>query len=312
MSTSSYLLRIEGVNLASFVFDTRDLSTTRGGSLMLLNAVRAAKLKLECLIGRSNVRVLSQGASSGLFAIEITDPVTVAASVRDALRDGYKYCTFVVDVVANSGEFRRDIEALYAANRWRQMQASSLAVPRRITQGSMAKPACALDGIRPAVRDNNHGAPNRGQDKESFISDAVLARRNYGQNAKQRFYVRILGRVAKRETDLEKKGKITSVALPSFAKDFETIATQNGNPLDGKLAVFYADGNHFGKKQTEHCTDSERQIAFDEFLRFRRESFLTDFILTEISNIEKREWRTTALEKETEVEIRFETLLWGG
>ena len=34
-----YYLRVEGVNLAHFVYDTQDLSTVRGGSLLLLRAV---------------------------------------------------------------------------------------------------------------------------------------------------------------------------------------------------------------------------------------------------------------------------------
>ena len=39
---NKYLLRIEGVNLNHFVFDTRDLSTVRGGSLLLLAAIPTA------------------------------------------------------------------------------------------------------------------------------------------------------------------------------------------------------------------------------------------------------------------------------
>jgi hypothetical protein len=31
----AYLLRVEGVNMDSFVFDTQDLRTIRGGSLLL-------------------------------------------------------------------------------------------------------------------------------------------------------------------------------------------------------------------------------------------------------------------------------------
>ena len=35
---NSFLLRMEGVNLSNFVFDTQDLSTIRGGGLLLLDA----------------------------------------------------------------------------------------------------------------------------------------------------------------------------------------------------------------------------------------------------------------------------------
>lgn len=46
-STARYLLRVEGVNLAHFVFDTRNLNGTRGGSLLLLDAIEEIKKKIE-------------------------------------------------------------------------------------------------------------------------------------------------------------------------------------------------------------------------------------------------------------------------
>ena len=39
----SYYLRVEAVNLSHFISDTNDLSTTRGGSLLLLEAMEAVE-----------------------------------------------------------------------------------------------------------------------------------------------------------------------------------------------------------------------------------------------------------------------------
>ena len=320
----TFLLRLEGVNLFNFVFDTRDLSTIRGSGLMLLDAVDTAESILKKEVGKANISVLSRGASSGLFEIETSDPAPTAQNVRDDLEKAFPYATFVVDVVEKSPEdvsspnrFRSDIEALMAANRWRQMQASSLAIPpKNIAPRMMVKPACALDGLRPAVNDVEHGAPNRSTDKDAFICDAVLRRRNYGLDKKQTFYKNVVERVAGRDASPEQKRALYTFAqtLPAFAADFEKIAnqsdnrltSQNNKRLNGKLAVFYADGNNFGKKQTEHCKDPKSQMAFDEFLRSRREIFLTEFI--EMA-VQSNEWTMTDAGKKV---IRFETLLWGG
>ena len=236
--------------------------------------------------------------------------------MRNALAadKNWKHATFVVDVVPMTGieNFRDDLESVLAANHWRQMQAASLAFLPVNTSPSMAKPACALDGLSLAVNDADYGAPNRDKDKDkdAFICEAVRSRRNYGRDSKQTFYKSIIKRVAKRDASRTDNLEELAETLCNFAGDFETIATKRGGLLNGKLAVFYADGNNFGKKQTIHCTGPEHQIAFDEFLRFRREVFLTDFLQTEAS---KDEWKTKVREKGADVEvIRFETLLWGG
>ena len=129
MSISPYLLRIEGVNLDHFVCDTADLSTVRGGGLMLLKAITKAEAYLRDAIGHSRVRALSTGASSGFFALELPDdPATPSAQkLVEGLRvmlatDGsLSQATFVVSLVPYSGNFARDRETLLALNRHQQM-----------------------------------------------------------------------------------------------------------------------------------------------------------------------------------------------
>jgi hypothetical protein len=45
--TRRVFLRIEGMNMSTFVEDTQDLSTIRGGSLLLLHAIERVEKRLE-------------------------------------------------------------------------------------------------------------------------------------------------------------------------------------------------------------------------------------------------------------------------
>jgi hypothetical protein len=302
MSTT-HLLRVEGVNLANFVFDTRDLSTARGGSLLLLDAIPVLIKTLKSKLGEDKVRVLSQGASSGLFELETSDPTGEAEAVQQLLAGGnWSHATFVVDVLPKTTAFREDFEGLLAANRWRQMQAAALAVPDVYSAADLADPpACEMDGLRPALKRN--AGPTRDNGEQTHLSSATRARREYGCKAKQSFYAKVI-KGEKKEQDLLPGEKALLNGLPElFAQDFSNIALDTG-PLPHKLAVFYADGNAFGSIQTKHCTTPEQQIAWDTFIRGTRRDFLIKFLSEEIVG-RKGEWQTNGI-------ARFETLLWGG
>ena len=280
----THYLRIEGVNLSAFVFDTRDLSTARGGSLLLLDAVPEVIKTLKSKVGGGKVRVLSQGASSGFFEIETSDPTGVAAAVQELLADAnWSLATFVVDVLPVSTPFHDGVEGLLAANRWRQMQAATLAIPpANSTNADRNKPACGFDGLRPAI---NSGSDTH-KVRDRYLSDSVWQRREYGRSKKQSFYQK------------------TGIAnLPAFAEDFAAIAT-GIKPLDGKLAIFYADGNSFGGIQASKCDSPEKQEGFDKYIRRARETFLKQFLQQEVMG-KPGDWHSG---KGT----RFETLLWGG
>jgi len=291
---ATHYLRVEGVNLSAFVFDTRDLSTNRGGSLLLLDAIPVVKAALERTLGAGKVEVLSQGASSGLFGFVSDQPDTALKAVREVLaKKQWQHATFVVDLVEKS-DFSAAREQLIAANRWRQMQSSSLAVPPAASSVDWSQPACDLDGLRPVGTSTL---------RKKKLSDNTSARREYGREQKQNFYKKI--------TRLN--------GLPTFAHDFESIAVDS-EPLNGKLAVFYADGNGFGGIQTKHCTGEESQKKWDDLVRGRREAFLKAFLEEEVglkdaASLDKDSpWRGVQPgEKDKDDEcLRFETLLWGG
>lgn len=101
---TTYYLRIEAVNLANFVYDTQDLSTIRGGSLLLRDAVAreipAALREFERGVGGGfcrSFRVDIEDAPSnghGKKAIELRQEVSRWLTEDPSLC----HATFVVDV----------------------------------------------------------------------------------------------------------------------------------------------------------------------------------------------------------------------
>lgn len=269
------LLRIEGVNLAYTVFDTEDLSTRRGGSLMLLYAIQDIEK-----IFATRLSAISTGASTGLFIVK-DEPgqETLAAEVHAWLKthSPYSHGTFVVDVT--QGDFRPASEQAVAANRWRQMQSLSFSGVGLTAQAG--KP-CEIDDLRPAYP---------GDPKESANSLSVQGRRHHGIEQRQRLYANLLG-----------KGK------RSYTDDFKALANNMNLALvptpnlEGKMAVFYADGNSFGAVGRGCQTPGELK-AWDGFIKDRRKELL-QAVITHTSQDPR--WQTAT------GELRLETLLWGG
>lgn len=269
------LLRIEGVNLDYTVFDTEDLSTRRGGSLMLLHAIQdIAK------IFSSRMSAISTGASTGLFVIkEEPGQETLATEVHTWLKDHSPYChgTFVVDMT--QGEFPQANEQAVAANRWRQMQSLSFSGVGLTAQAG--KP-CEIDDLRPRCSDP----------VGSIHSASVQHRRKHGKDQKQLFYESILCDGVRR----------------LYTEEFEGLAKSMNNALvptpnlAGKMAVFYADGNGFGKVG-RGCQTPDDLRKWDDYIKNCRKELLAAIIAH--ASADPR-WKTD------KGGLRIETLLWGG
>lgn len=277
-------LRLEGVNLDAFVGDTRQLSVNRGGSLLLLQAVKDVEERFK-----NELTTISQGASIGLFGIASDDPAKIAQNVRESLSTGaLRHGTFVVDVVEAGKDFRPAAEAALAGNRWQQMQASSLSIPEVNTEHarSAKEAVCGVGLMRPASKLCT-GIENK------LLSPSVHARFSYGREKRQYFYEEVTG--------------ITG--LSEFVKEFHDLASGTAK-LNGKMAVFYADGNRFGSLQTSLCPDPARQALWDHAIREKRREFLTSFLRDEVRACSSEETKNPWLNDDKQ--IRFETLLWGG
>ncbi len=139
----SYYLRFEGVNLRNFIYDTNDLSTIRGGGLLLLNAPEEVqKIIKEELSGFDPDKdTISKGASWALFKIE-TDNEEIASTIKENIitrlnaeidedqPNPLRHATFVVDILKKTDSYQQDRNSLHALNRWQQMQAPSLNIPQ--------------------------------------------------------------------------------------------------------------------------------------------------------------------------------------
>ena len=259
-----HLLLVEGTNFATVVTDTSDLSTARGGSLLLLQAIEQIEKKLE-------TTAISKGASVGIFALPQKTPSEAVATREqiegwlagtaprkdDAVPNVLEltpYATFIVETLARSDRFATDHEALIAKSRWRRMQAPNLAYPSEDARKVPADPSgeiaealvCGTHSAAPAMEKQKIF-----KGKARYVSRNVWHRRRFGVEQKQTFYQPFLS------TDLSKDGFSNA-----YANELEEIAclsdtdrralgdtTQKINRLDGKIAILFADGNSFSKRR---------------------------------------------------------------
>jgi len=291
---SEWLLRVEGVNLDNFVYDTQDLSTARGGGLLLLDAIGTVGEHF------SDLSPISTGASSGLFLFHATDGQNLRNDVDEFLRKDpvLRHATFVVDVARVSESFHVDVETLIARNRWRQMFSPSLAVPR--TEGT-GEAVCPIDLVRPALEKTT--LPDKAE--RQLVSRSVLTRRDYGREKKQKFYAGELAQLAREGGDDTHVLQVRSaIAVRDFAQHLEELTTDRhrGN-LNRKMAVFYVDGNSFGAIQSG--LERQKLSAWDSTLKRYRRTLLADLLAMFPAD---SGWQTEG----EDGKWRFETLLWGG
>ena len=277
-----YYLRVEAVNLNNFVYDTKDLSTIRGGGLLLLNAVDWIAKES----GTVKLTPVMTGASAGLYQFEAETPKDakqVPGLVLErlvSLHPELKHASFVADIQVIDDEsgarFNQDLQRLIAKNRWQQMQSPALAVPAQ--NAELTVEACRADGVRPG--DKSEG--------DEYFSKSVHSRRSHGRKEKQNFYAQY----------------IEESSTFHFTNDLEVLTNDphQGN-LHHKMAVIYLDGNNFGKVKRGENGGLKRQKDFDVTLKeYRREMLRGLLKLIDGGS----DW------KFDDELIRMETLLWGG
>lgn len=279
---TTYYLRIEGVNLSNFIDDTEDLSTIRGGSLLLREAVH-----LDVRFPKLQLKEISSGASAGLFQFEARDDGSAEETrqrIEQSLHadDHLKYATFVVSVLKATNNFVRDRETLLAANRWQQMGQPRLAVPTWNHQEGGFR-FCQVDRVRPAT-----ATLERAEGKKESVSRSVKVRADHGRRQKQDFYARETGLKIDRD----------------FAHDLDELTGLDVlHSLHHKMAVIYLDGNDFTTVQRNHCGSPSALSDFDRIVRGGRRRALTTIL-------ERMQHDTAWISGQGR--YRFEVLLWGG
>lgn len=339
-ATPITLLRVEAVNLAYSIEDTEQLSTRRGGGLLLLEAVRSIASEYKhCL------EPISTGASAGLFRVKIEEVGCCAADCAKKVGDYlakdplYKHATFMV--VTADGKFEVAKEKLLASIHWDQMQSLSFATPG-LNAATGDYPVCTFDEVRPAHTqvEVKRGDPERVIFPD--VSNSVQMRHDYGRIKKQArknrrdikgyekyehikgFYEEELGSEfpfiipwkgmstylkCLYEPDLE--GKLPcppELVYLIYTQHFEDLAKPlppgiEPKELNGKMAVFYADGNKFGRID-RGCKSHEKLKEWDDYIKDQRRKLLAEIVARAY---QYDHWKTSQAGK-----VRLEILLWGG
>ena len=284
-----HLLRIEAVNLAACIDDTEDLSTRRGGSLMLLQAVQEMARRFS-----DRMTAVKTGASTGLFELHPgQDAPALAEAIRAELRGHplYRHGSFVVEAAAAEG-FHSAADATLHAGRWRQMRSLSFSP---VGLADAADGPCRIDEHRPASATNTF----KGQ-RDTPVSASVAVRRGHGREHKQDLYEQELAQLPPAEQNPHWRGL-------RYTADFEDLAQEpclsvEPATLVGKIGVFYADGNGFGQRLRD-CGGAEEVRAWEAHYSLARRRFLAAVV--ERARSEPR-WQTAT------GALRLETLLWGG
>jgi hypothetical protein len=293
---SSQFVRVEAVNLANFIEDTQDLSTVRGGGLLLLNFPEA----LPALVAAGKIHT---GASAGLFKVSLPEGENAenfCEALRADLASGARQeATFVVDCCPDHGDFVRDHALAVASNRWRQMQSPSVILPK-----PGAGP-CEVDRVRPWAEEllwkGAVYAPTP-EERNKKVSKSVEQRRKYGLDQKLGFY--------------EKHAK--GLRYTDFTNDLGQIADYpDAGKLHRKIALIYLDGNGFGAIKRS-CVDTTALAAWSKRMDANQDAFLS-WLLSIPPGRPASEWTwsgevvsNSGARIPKQNAFRIETLLWGG
>jgi hypothetical protein len=284
-----YYIQAEAFNLDNVISDTYDISTIRGGSFMLLDAVKSLPTAIPAL------KSIATAASKGVFSYE--DPGDLATQkrvmVQQVLRTLHNitqgHATFLVAVEKEiPNNFKLVLEHLDADVRRQQWRMPTVVVP----PFENTDQECYFDGWRPGVVPLPFKIdPGVAGAK---ISAAADRRRKVGRDFKQHLFSQLL------------EGQTYEDDL--VAKDLGKLAINDHKGiLSGKIALIQVDGNSFGRIRSAVCDTDTKRTAFDDAIQKDcRNVFLSDVLKRARTD---HDFRVMDDGKEA---LRIELLLWGG
>ncbi len=284
-----YFVRVEAVNLSNFAYDTHDISTIRGGSFLLLEAIEGLAQEFE-----SELVCITSAASQGLFRYDAPeeDPEGAVCDLQNRMFQYLSaqtggHATFVIAVEPEiPGKFDLVMERLEAGVYRQHWRLPTVAVPLP----AAATKECVLDGWRPGVVPYIYL-------EDASTSAATTVRREHGISLKRRLFSKLLGEERYRST--------------ISTQDLGELALHSGQGvLDGKIAYIYVDGNGFGSIRRAVClTDTDRR----EFDKTIQDGFRKPFLKALLEKAETDPgFQTTAGADGQGTALRLEVLLWGG
>jgi hypothetical protein len=313
----SYLVRIEGADFATTLYDTDDLSTIRGASQAYIYLPARIAALFRARTGWQVDAVLPGAASIGIFRAEAPGGVgeaavenavadAIAAPVGDAadrLDKVRPHLSFTWAAVKESGDYGADSYRLAARAKARQLCRLSVDVPR-----AEATLPCQFDRRRPAVNSVTVGGASR------RASASVKARHDYGRIERHRFYESELDWSGLDKATFAVTQSLQDLVDPLRSELDDTDRVRMPLALASKIAIVYLDGNKFTaiREATvfgDGVEDKEgRHRSFDKFVREERRRDLLSRIVKRLSRDGRHNW----VYRDGCWRLRFETLLWGG
>ncbi len=309
-----FLVRIAGVDFATALYDTDDLSTIRGTSHAYLDMPRCFFDRLRAKFPAAEELVI--GASEGVFRVTAPEGITaedidkeLAALVsedsgsNDPLERIRPHLSFTWTAVAESGDYGADVYRLMARARQRQIQRLTVDVPPCPPVGEWRP--CEIDRRRPVDQE-----PHRMGGGLRYVSASVWARWNYGRNLRQEFYRDILG-----AAEFDRAPFRVTNSLQDLVRDPPHVPAA----LNSKVALIHLDGNRFTEireltifgSKVPRGEKEPRHRAFAEHVRRLRRDLLVRIVEWLRADPHNSFLDEENLEGPVE-RLRFETLLWGG
>ena len=286
-----YYMRVEAINLQHFVYDTNDISTIRGGSFILLEAIN--NIARQGTFNKKYLCSISTAASQGLFSFDCDNEDEAKTLEIEVLKfldketDGH--ATFVTAIEPENDNFSLILEKLEAQIHRQQWRIPTVRIPEFVATAQED----FLDGWRPGAQGYKSGDPNISNAK---ISAATKFRREHGVPLKHQLFHELLG-------DDKYKDNLCAKSLGELASH------RKKGVLDGKIAFIHIDGNNFGSIRRDMCTTRETRELFDKRIQQEfRNPFLK--VLLERADNDPTDFQTK--DENGKTALRLEVLLWGG
>ncbi|KQB14193.1 hypothetical protein AP071_15800 [Rhodobacter capsulatus] len=319
---------LEGQNFAASILDTQDLSTIRGGSLLLRDLVPKAGAALERHFP-GKVRCATAGGSLGIWQVAADQGAVAPAleKIRAELTAGpARHLGFGLAAVVDDGTgYARQRLRLRAALQRARLAEVRVPYPDLTDTEPMV---CQVDFVRPVGKGKRQRIDREeaGERAVLKLSTSVYDRRRFGIDKKQALIAE--------ETDPKKLSHAAQKALAragrAFAMQMGSISEQAAPPeglkqsLQDKVCVITLDGNGFGAIQDAALAKSdtiEAQIMFDQALAGMRSELIAQVFSQVIDaggeGVPCAEEEAVRRELKDPIRdgapvIRFELLLWGG
>ncbi|NTT85948.1 hypothetical protein [Tabrizicola fusiformis] len=329
MQAAPFWLCLEGQNFSDSIFDTQDLSTIRGGSLLLRDLVTRAD---DWLVGKlpGKVDQATKGGSVGIWRLRVgaEEIPGLMSALRAHLGEGpFRHLRYgLAAVVEDSPSYSRQRNRLRAAIQRQRLSQSRVAYPEPGKQNAV----CEVDFVRPVAQSQEIG-----QARKLRVSQSVHDRRRHGMDKKQKLIAEetaLTDPVTGQSKSLLSKTaedwlKSQSGVTRPFAMQTSSISDHAARPeglkttLADKICVITLDGNGFGKVQDEALTKSdtlEAQQVFDNTVAGLRARIIAA-VFSEV--IRRKGYGKPSPDEErvrqdirdsADQVARFELLLWGG